>query len=497
MSPSDELSSPGAILVTGCTGYIGGRLVPRLLQAGHRVRVLVRNAARLEGRPWRARVEVVEGDLSESGSLEGAFTDLRAAYYLVHPWVASEDFERIAYTRAQNFALAAQGRLQHCISLSGLVPHSGEPQSRHFRSRAEVGRILAGSLPLTEFRAGPIIGSGSASFEMVRYLTERLPVMVAPNWVRNPLQPIDVDAVLAYLEAAQQLGPQGVVNIGGEELSFREMMLGYAKLRGLRRTIVPLPVSATRLAALWVSMVTPISNSLAGPLVEALASPVHADTARARALFPKIEPRSYLEAVRLAVLRTREGSVETRWTDASGGYNWVALRDREGAVREDRSTFVPAPPEQVFAAFSSIGGDRGWMVWGGLWRLRGAFDRLIGGPGLSRGRRHPNELVPGEALDFWRVERVEPGRRLVLCAEMKLPGKAWLMWEVRPVEGGSQLVQSALFVPRGLAGFLYWYAMYPAHRFIFSDLCHAIARDAVERHLQKGSGIPSTVEGPS
>lgn len=475
------------ILVTGATGYIGGRLIPKLLAEGHELRVLVRDKTRAEGRKWSGRVEVFEGDLKDPSSLEGLCEGIDVAYYLVHSMVAERDFAETDRLCAQNFCAEAQQHLSLCIYLGGLLPVDSDKTSAHLSSRAEVGEILAESLATTEFRAGPIIGSGSASFEMVRYLTERLPVMLTPKWVNNAVQPINIRAVLDYLAAALERPALGPIDIGGEVLTFKAMMLGYAEARGLRRLVIPLPVLAPELAALWVGLVTPITNSLARPLVKGIVTPVLGDTRRAEELFQEICPFDYLTSVKLALQRIEERAVATRWSNSLAGNRTFRLQDKEGLVREVRSTFVPIDPKFVFESFTSIGGKRGWLVWTWAWKVRGLFDQLIGGPGLRRGRRHPTELLTGEALDFWRVETVEPNRRLVLRAEMKVPGRAWLSWEVHPVEGGCELTQTALFDPHGFWGFVYWYAMYPAHQFIFGDMCRTIARDAVV--LSQGGSI--------
>jgi hypothetical protein len=313
---------------------------------------------------------------------------------------------------------------------------------------------------------------------MVRYLTERLPIMVAPRWVLNPVSPIAIRDVLAYLMLALDKGPQGVVEVGAEALSFKAMMETYAQVRGLRRYIIPLPVLAPRLAALWVGLVTPIPNRLAVPLVEGILHPLVADTARAQSIFPEVDPIPYEKAVALALEQLALGEIETRWSGALFGPSYF-LEDREGMIREVRNLRVEAPPEAVFRVLSSLGGDRGWLVWDWAWWLRGLLDRLLGGPGLRRGRRHPTELLPGEAVDFWRVEALEPDRLLRLRAEMRLPGEAWLEWRILPEDVGCRLIQTAYFAPRGLTGFLYWWLLYPFHRRIFSDLVGAVRREAL------------------
>ncbi|MEZ5064191.1 MAG: DUF2867 domain-containing protein [bacterium] len=469
------------VLVTGATGYIAGRLVPRLLAAGHDVRVLARDRARVQDRSWASRVETVEGDLLAPETLGPALAGVDAAYYLVHSMCGEKNFAEVDRRAARNFVEAGRG-LRQVVYLGGLLPsafHADSPDSEHLASRAETGRILAEGLRTTELRAGPIIGSGSASFEMVRYLTERLPAMIAPRWIANDVQPIAIRDVLAYLVGV--LGREdalGVIDVGSDPLAFREMMYVYADVRGLKRWITPVPVLAPKLAALWVGLVTPIPNCLAVPLVQGVVRPVVGDTTRARTLFPEIEPIPYRAAVELALNRTDRADVETRWSDALGRSRTVSMEDREGLVREVRSRLVDAPPERVFASFSSLGGARGWLVWNWAWRFRGFLDQLAGGPGLRRGRRHPQQALPGDAIDFWRVEEAHAPNLLRLRAEMKVPGRAWLQWEARPEEGRTRLVQTAIFAPRGLPGALYWYGVYPVHAKIFSDLVRAIAEDA-------------------
>lgn len=464
------------VLVTGATGYIGGRLIPRLLERGHRVRVLVRDRTRIAGRPWAAQVGIHEGDLLDPDSLHGAFDGIEAAYYLVHSLNTGADYAAIDRRAAEHFIHAAAG-LRLTVYLGGLLPLAPDV-SEHLASRAEVGEILRSRLPTTEFRAGPIIGSGSASFEMVRYLAERLPLMVAPRWIHNQVQPIAVRDILAYLVGALDHPALGVVDVGTEALTFREMILGYAAARGWKRHIWSVPVLAPWLAAQWVGLVTPISNRLAVPLVRGTLHPVTGDTTRARTLFPGIHPISYRDAVEKALEKIRAGLVETRWTGALGaeGSASVRLEDWEGLMRETRTLRLAVPPAQAYTAFSSLGGERGWLVWEWAWEARGLIDQLLGGPGLRRGRRHPRELLPGECLDFWRVEEVDPPRLLRLRAEMKVPGQAWLQWEAVPDAEGTLLVQTALFQPDGLGGFLYWYGIYPLHQKIFSDMIRAIGR---------------------
>ena len=473
------------VLVTGATGYIGGRLIPRLLSQGHEVVAISRNAGRLGSRPWARDVEIREADLLDPGSLAASMQDVEGAYYLVHSMESGRGFAVRDAEAARNFVNAGK-HLRSVVYLGGLQPASDQvPASLHLKSRAEVGAILMAGLPTVELRAGPIIGSGSASFEMVRYLTERLPAMVAPKWIRNLVQPIAVEDVLAYLTAS--LGyreAEGIVDVGTTPLTFKEMMEGYAEIRGLRRTILPVPILAPRLAALWVGLVTPIPNRLAVPLIEGVVQPLVNDTTRARELFPEIRVTGYREAVREALDHVRAHSVSTRWSGAAGSAPNYEMVDEEGVFREVRSTWVAARPEAVFRAFVGLGGDRGWLVWRWAWALRGWLDQLVGGPGLRRGRRHPQELLPGEAVDFWRVELVDSPRVLRLRAEMKMPGSAWLQFEARESGEGTELVQTASFAPRGAWGVAYWYGLYPMHRLIFSDLVKAVAELA-----SSGSGL--------
>jgi uncharacterized protein YbjT (DUF2867 family) len=461
------------ILVTGATGYIGGRLIPLLLDNGHQVRVMVRDPARATGRSWSSQVEIVRGDVEDPASLTHAVSGIDAAYYLVHLMGTGGGFVRRDRAAAKNFVNAAQG-LGHVIYLGGLVP-DGKGISDHLSSRAEVGEILRAGLPATEFRAGPVIGSGSASFEMVRYLTERLPAMIAPRWILNEVQPIAVRDILQYLVLALDRGPSGVYNVGTAPLTFKGMMQEFARVRGLRRLIVPVPVLAPKLAALWVGLVTPISNRLAVPLIEGVTHPVTADTSRTLEDFPEVQPLPYREAVARALQQTTENTVTTRWTNALGDTAAFELTQSEGLIRETRRYSTSAGPEDTFRAFASLGGETGWLFWNWAWSLRGLIDQAVGGPGLRRGRRHPTDLEPGDAVDFWRVERVEFPRLLRLRAEMKVPGRAWLQLEAVPERDGTQLIQTAIFEPFGLGGQLYWNFLYPIHKIMFSGLARRIA----------------------
>jgi uncharacterized protein YbjT (DUF2867 family) len=475
------------VLVTGATGYVGGRLVPRLLESGRRVRVLVRDPLRLEGRDWAGRVEVATGDVLHPETLGDALRGVGVAYYLVHSLARGAGFHErdLAAAAAFGRAAAAAG-VERIVYLGGL----GDPQadlSRHLRSRQETGQALReGGVPVTEFRAAVVVGSGSVSFEMIRYLTERLPVMICPQWVYTRVQPIAVDDLLSYLAAALDV-PQSagrIVEIGGADvLTYGDMMLGYAEARGLRRRLQPVPVLTPTLSSYWVHLVTPIPSQIARPLIEGLRNETVVRDHTARDLFPGIHPRGYAAAVRAAVAGLDTGEVETSWSDAlvtSGGdLEPRVLTTQEGKLIERRQTVVRATPAETFAVVRTIGGRRGYRAWDWAWELRGAADRLAGGVGLRRGRRHPSDVRVGDALDFWRVEAVEPDRLLRLRAEMKVPGAAWLQFETPPREdGGTLLVQTAYFAPRGVPGLAYWYALLPVHSRIFSGMIAALAEEA-------------------
>ncbi len=468
------------VMVTGATGYIGGRLVPRLLEQGHDVRILARNPDRLIGRPWIGKVSVAQGDLLEPETLQGAFDGIDAAFYLVHSMCAGADFVELDRRAAENLCQAAPD-LRHVIYLGGLLAEEGGDSrvSEHLSSRAEAGSILARNLPTTELRAGPIIGSGSASFEMLRYLVERVPVMLAPTWVSNPVCPIAVRDVLRYLELALTRGPCGIVEIGSERVTYAQMAQGYARVRRLKRFMVPIPsVFASRFGAGWVGRLTPIPEALARPLIESIAKPLYADLRKARDLFPEVEPLGYEDALKLALQRIRERRVETRWSDSIGGTPAREHMDSEGFVREVRSVHVEAPPEEVFRVIAGLGEHRGWMAWNRAWRMRGAIDRVFGGPGPRPDRSRPEELRVGDAVDSWCVELVSPPRLLRLRANMTRPGRAWLQWEASPESHGTRLIQTEAFAPRGLPGALYIWVFQPVHRVVLTEMVRAIARRA-------------------
>jgi len=478
--------SPKLVLVTGVTGYVGGRLVPRLLEAGYRVRVLVRDPARLQGRSWLNRVEVFRGDALTSSILNEALKDVSVAYYLIHGKQGGRDDAERDLTVARNFAHAAeQMTVERIIYLGELVDPTSD-LSPYLRARHETGYILRyGGVPVTEFRAGMIVGSGSVLFEMIRYLTEREPILSCPAWFFSQAQPIAIRDVLFYLIDALKT-PESVgrlIEIGGPiRLTYAEMLLEYAKERKLKRYLIRLPVNAAHLSAFWVHMVTPIHWRLVLPLIEGLRAELIVRDEAARKLFPQIKPIDFRTAVHLALGRIQRDNVETSWSDAlvtvAGDIKPYKFRVEDGMFIETRQVLLDLKPETVYRSYSGIGGERGWMYMDWAWGMRGWMDKAIGGVGLRRGRRHPDEVHTGESLDFWRVEEVEPNRLLRLRAEMKLPGKAWLEFKSEPQGDETLFTVTAYFAPRGLFGFLYWYAMWLPHRFIFDGLTSRLASRA-------------------
>ena len=483
------MEEPLRCLVTGVTGYIGGRLVPELLKRGYRVRVLSRDTDRLQGRPWIDDVEVVEADVLQPETLPAALKDIDVAYYLIHSMSGkgSSEFHNRDIQAANNFGtIAHQQNVDRIIYLGGL----GDPDdqlSEHLASRQKTGSILRESgVSVTEFRAAIVVGSGSKSFEMVRYLTERVPIMICPSWVYSKVQPIAIRNVLQYLVSAIK-NPKTrdqIIEIGGSSvITYADMMKIYAEVNGLKRILIPVPVLSPTLSSHWVHWMTPVPASLARPLIEGLKNDVIVQDNKAEKLFPEISPLSYKRAVELAMARIDTDDVETTWNDAlissKGDEEPVILKTKEGLNIERRIRTVNASSQQVFETFSSLGGEKGWPVFQWAWKLRGIMDRLVGGVGFRRGRRHPKELRVGDALDFWRVEVIKPDELLRLRAEMKLPGKAWLEFQAIKQEAQmTKLVQTAYFAPKGLFGLLYWYGLYPFHSLIFSRMIEKLVRQA-------------------
>lgn len=478
-------------LVTGVTGYIGGRLVPELLKRGYRVRVLSRDASRLQGRSWHEHVEVVEGDVLDPSTLPAAMQNVDIAYYLIHSMSNEDDsdFHDRDLRAAHNFGKEANRQnLSQIVYLGGL----GDPEdnlSKHLKSRHETGQALRQhNVPVTELRAAVVVGSGSMSFEMIRYLTERVPIMICPSWVYSKIQPIAIRDILKYLLAAieKKEAMAETIEVGGRSvITYAEMMQIYAQIKGLKRVLLPVPVLSPNLSSHWVHWVTPVNAALAQPLIEGLKNDVIVRDEKAHRIFPEIEPISYEKAVRLALNRVQSDDVQTTWNDAlissQGDNNPVILETREGLIMERRTRKVKAAPGTVFNSFCSLGGETGWLAFNWAWKLRGILDRMVGGVGFRRGRRHPSQLRVGDALDFWRVEAVNQDKLLRLRAEMKVPGSAWLEFSCHPDgKNESMLQQTAYFDPKGLLGLLYWYLLYPIHGIIFSTMISRLAEFAEE-----------------
>lgn len=444
------------VLIAGATGYVGSRLLRRFEEGGRPVRCMVRNPTAVSAR--RETTQVVYGDCLDAASLTPAFAGVDTAYYLVHSMTAGGDFAELDRRAAQNFAhVAAESGVRRIVYLGGLVDETASP-SAHLQSRAETGAILrASGVPVIEFRASIVIGANGLSFEMIRMLVERLPLMVCPRWVSTPTQPIAIDDVIAYLHAACDVPVDGsmVVEIGGPEVvSYGGIMRAYARLRGLRRYLIPVPVLTPRLSGLWLALVTPSQAQVGRSLVEGLRNPTVVRSNAAREVFD-IEPMPLDEALRRAI-------------DDPSAASWKI---------DSRTVDVNASPARAFAPIQRIGGRTGWYYGNSLWVLRGWLDSLVGGVGMSRGRNDPERCGAGDFIDGWTVEALEPNRRLRLAANMKLPGRAWLEFEVTPLDNGrgSRIRQTAIFDPRGLLGRAYWYAVLPIHSVMFQGMLKAIA----------------------
>jgi uncharacterized protein YbjT (DUF2867 family) len=471
------------ILVVGASGYIGGRLVPLLAERGHELTLLARDPRPLAARFPEARV--VAADLLDPDSLPSAVDGIEVAYYLAHSMSAGEaGFEERDRTAARDFAAAAAAAGVHRIVYLGGLGDDATGLSHHLASRHEVGAELARhGIPVTEFRAAIVVGSGSASFEMLRSLTERLPIMITPRWVGTRCQPIGIRDALDYLLAALD-HPEisGIVEIGGPNiLSYGEMMLAYARQRHLRRLMIPVPVLTPRLSSYWVGLVSPVPSGIARPLIEGLRNEVIVRDPRPAQAFG-LNPRPYLEALQEAIDRTDGHAVASTWFDAIASPYRESLTSsvssREGMIIDRRVQSVRSSPAHAFEVVESVGGDAGWPYANVLWHLRGLADRVVGGVGMRLGRRDPERLRVGDALDFWRVEEVRRPELLRLRAEMKVPGRAWLQFEVLPSGDGCRLVQTAFFEPKGLPGLAYWYLLYPAQAVIFRGTVRRLAKRA-------------------
>jgi uncharacterized protein YbjT (DUF2867 family) len=467
------------ILLTGATGYVGGRLLVALERQGARVRCLARKPEFLEPRVAPA-TEVVPGDVLDPATVREALDGIHTAYYLVHSMGAAGSFEDQDRMAAGIFARAARDAgVKRIIYLGGLG--RGAPLSPHLASRQEVGRILASTgVPTVELRASIVLGSGSLSFELIRALVEKLPVMVAPRWVRLPAQPIAIEDVLGYLlEAREAHIPASVYEIGGaDQVSYLDLMKEYARQRGLRRLMITVPVLTPGLSSLWLGLVTPVYAHVGRKLIDSVRHETVVTDTAAQQVF-SLRPRGHRQAMQRALRKEDRDLAETHWSDAlssrSGRRNWGGQRFGTRLV-DSRSMYLEVHPRQAFRWVSRIGGGNGWFFADWLWKTRGLVDLLAGGAGMRRGRRHPDKLVPGDTVDFWRVESIEPGRRLRLFAEMKLPGRAWLEFEAQQDGTGCTLRQTAEFDPLGLSGLLYWYALYPIHQVVFAGMLRQLGR---------------------
>ncbi len=480
-----DTNADRTILLTGATGYVGGRLLEPLTRRGYRVRCLARRPEALGGRV-SPMPEIIQGDVRDPGVLGAAMKGIDTALFLIHALGAGKGFEEQEYAGARAFGKAAsEAGVRHIVYLGGLA--HGAELSPHLESRIRVGRILAESgVPVTEFRASVILGSGSASFEMIRHLVNRLPLMVCPTWVMTTAQPIAIQDVLAYLLAAVKAGPNlaRVYEIGGcDTVSYRELMLEVARQRGLKRVIIPVPVLSPGLSSRWLALVTPLYAEIGRKLIDGVRHPSVVRDHSALERF-SIRPIGYRQAIANAFAMEEREFAETHWadavalsSDASGAPPWGG-REVKSRLIDQRERYVAADPAAVFDVVERIGGSNGWYYANWLWDVRGLIDLIAGGPGMRRGRRDATRLRVGDVVDCWRVERLEKGRQVRLYAEMKLPGRAWLEFEVGPKGSGAMLRQAAIFQPKGLPGLAYWYGIYPLHRLVFAGMLRGIAHAA-------------------
>ena len=477
----DPLLSTNTVLITGATGYVGRRLTHRLLETGsYRLRVLVRNRHKVQV-AIAGRVDVREGSTLDRSSLDAALAGVDTAFYLIHSMGSGKNYHELDRQSAENFrsSCVAAG-VRRIIYLGGLGIR--ESASKHLLSRIETGEILGGEpdrLDMIWLRAGAIIGSGSASFEIIRNLTQKLPIMITPRWVRTLTQPVGIEDVLSYLQASIELEHTGnlMVDIGTEQLSFEQMLVQAGSVMGLKRSLLPVPLLSPRLSSYWLILFTPLPYGLSRALVEGLKSETVVQNDNAARYYPKIRPQPFKEAVVEALKELETNQVISRWCDSSGrqACDIKDFDDPAGAIFRDVQV-VPfsagEKPEEVFSSVCSLGGVHGWFRYNFLWRLRGLLDKMVGGYGLNRGRRLRGELRVGDAIDFWKVVDMKEGKRLLLYAQMKLPGQAWLEFDIQP----DQLVQTAHYLPRGLLGRLYWYVVLPFHHFVFADLARNVIK---------------------
>jgi len=488
------------VLITGGTGYVGGRLIPLLRDRGSefQLRLMARKPEYL-----RARVgdgsEIVAGDVTKPETLTPALEGVDTAYYLIHSMGSGQDFEDQDRLAARNFAQAAKENGVRRIVYLGGLGEQDESLSKHLRSRHEVGEVLKESgAQVIEFRASIVIGSGSLSFELIRALVQKLPVMICPKWVSTQAQPIAIEDVLGYLSYAldHELGESRVYEIGGpDQVSYGDLMREYARQRGLKRLMIPVPFLSARLSSLWLGLVTPVYSTIGRKLVESLKNPTIVNDKSALEAFP-LRPMSLESAIQRALSKEDQEFATTRWQDAVSSS--MAPRRFGGEqfgnrLVDCRKLSLSITPEEAFAPIQRIGGKAGWYYGNFLWRIRGFMDLLVGGPGLRRGRRHPVELKVGDTLDCWRVEKIDAPRVLRLYAEMRLPGRAWLEFSVTPNDDGCEITQTAMFDPVGLFGLCYWYCVWPLHQFIFVGMLRRIAEAATSSSFGETSGEKSAV----
>ena len=472
-NPIKVTTKNARILVTGATGYIGGRLIPRLLSNKFNVRVLVRDKEKIRNKSWFSSVEVFEGDLTKPETLVGLPDGVDQAYYLIHSMSDSQDYIALDRLVAENFVSLFKG-IKHVIYLGGISPE-GAQISDHLNSRVEVGRILSESLPTTQFCAGPIIGSGSASYEMLRHLCEKLPIMVAPKWINHLVRPISIRDVLKYLILAVDKRPLVKMDIGTEPVTFRDMMMTYCRFRGLKRLIVPVPILAPGLAARWIGLMTPITNLLAVPIVKGIVNNIVGNTMSARKLFPEVKLLNFQESIKSSFEKTKSEFVETSW-NKQDIYPDYRIFQRRGRFEEVRITETDSTPERLFSVLKNLGDKNGWLAWNFLWTIRKLLDRLVGGKKIIDSDRE--NLKVGDSMDCWRVEKFENNRKILLKMTLKSPGDAWLKLESIPHYSKTFLVITAIFEPKGIWGYLYWYSIFAFHKFIFRDLGAAIISKA-------------------
>jgi len=462
------------VLVTGATGYIGGLLIPHLLERGYKVRALARDPERLKYRKWYQRIEVVKGDVTQPFTLLSALEGVHTAYYLVHSMSKGHSYTEVEIQSAQNFLNAAeQASVQHIIYLGGLAKPKNT-ESKHMSSRIQTGATLRkGKIPVTEFRAGIIVGAGSISFEMIRYITEWFPIIPGPLWLRNTVQPIAIQNVLEYLFAALEHppSPRAVYEIGGPDtMLYGDTMLRYAHLRGIKRVLVPLPGLPIHVLAWFMGFLTPVPMKIAKPLIGGLAGDSVVIRDKVRHIFPEVKLLGFEEAVTNSLTMLHPKHLEPIWESGNAP---VTVIMHQGFFVDHRWVQVNATSEKVFQVFTNMGGSNGWLYANWLWKLRGWLDKLLGGPGL---RSFVEPLEEGNVVDYYRVETIEPGRLLRLHSELKAPGDGWMEWRVEILDDVTKLSQTGYFAPRSLPGFLYWYMLGPLHKLVFAGLIKAIAR---------------------